>query len=85
MTVAVDPARSFSRMQLGRLGLWTFQLDLQPMSRSREAVAELEELGFGCIWVPEAVGREPFANASLRFLTTPTRDSQTSVGVSTFE
>jgi probable F420-dependent oxidoreductase len=52
-------------MQLGRLGLWTFQLDLQPMARSREAVAELEELGFGCIWVPEAVGREPFANASL--------------------
>jgi len=52
-------------MQLGRLGLWTFQLDLQPMARSREAVAELEELGFGCIWVPEAVGREPFANAAL--------------------
>ena len=52
-------------MQLGRLGLWTFQLDLQPMARAREAVAELEELGYGCIWVPEAVGREPFANASL--------------------
>ena len=65
MTVAVDLPRSFPRMQLGRLGLWTFQLDLQPMARAREAVAELEELGFGCIWVPEAVGREPFANASL--------------------
>ena len=52
-------------MQLGRLGLWTFQLDLQPMARAREAVAELEDLGYGCIWVPEAVGREPFANASL--------------------
>ena len=52
-------------MQLGRLGLWTFQLDLQPMSRAREAVAELESLGYGAIWVPEAVGREPFANCSM--------------------
>ncbi len=47
------------------MGLWTFQLDLQPMSRSQEAVAELEELGFGAVWIPEAVGREPFANAAL--------------------
>ncbi|MDP2292349.1 MAG: LLM class F420-dependent oxidoreductase [Actinomycetota bacterium] len=52
-------------MQLGRLGLWTFQLDLAPMARAQEAVAELESLGFGAIWVPEAVGREPFANAAL--------------------
>jgi probable F420-dependent oxidoreductase len=52
-------------MDLGKLGLWTFQLDLQPMARAREAVAELEALGFGAIWVPEAVGREPFANCSL--------------------
>ena len=35
------------------------------MTRSQEAVAELEELGFRAVWVPEAVGREPFANAAL--------------------
>lgn len=52
-------------MQLGRLGLWTFQLDVQPMSVAREAVGEIEALGFGAIWVPEAVGREPFANSAL--------------------
>ena len=50
---------------LGRVGLWTFQLDLQPMAKAQETVAELESLGFGAIWVPEAVGREPFANAAL--------------------
>jgi probable F420-dependent oxidoreductase len=50
---------------LGRVGLWTFQLDLQPMAAAQAAVAELESLGFGAIWVPEAVGREPFANAAL--------------------
>jgi probable F420-dependent oxidoreductase len=52
-------------MELGRLGLWTFQLDVQPMAVARAAVGELESLGFSAIWVPEAVGREPFANAAL--------------------
>jgi probable F420-dependent oxidoreductase len=52
-------------MVLGRVGLWTFQLDLQPMSAAKEAVAELEQLGFGALWVPEAVGREPMANCAL--------------------
>ena len=52
-------------MQLGRLGLWTFQLDMQPMARAQEALVELEELGYGAVWVPEAVGREPFANTAL--------------------
>ena len=52
-------------MQLGRVGLWTFQLDLQPASAAREAVAELEELGYPAIWLPEAVGREPFVNSAL--------------------
>lgn len=50
---------------LGPVGLWTFQLDLQPMSAAQAAVAELESLRYGAIWVPEAVGREPFANAAM--------------------
>src|SRR5262245_48007441 len=52
-------------MDLGRLGLWTFQLDLQPMKAAQETMAELESLGYGAVWIPEAVGREPFASASL--------------------
>ncbi|MFM8416550.1 MAG: hypothetical protein ACKOAT_03555, partial [Actinomycetota bacterium] len=35
---------------LGRVGVWTFALDLQPMHKSQEAAQELEELGYGCIW-----------------------------------
>ncbi|MBC3193755.1 LLM class F420-dependent oxidoreductase [Pseudonocardia sp. C8] len=54
-----------SAPKLGPLGIWTFRLDLQPMARAREAAAELDELGFGALWVPEAVGREPFASAAL--------------------
>ena len=33
-------------MHLGRVGLWTFQLDLQPASAAKEAAIELEELGY---------------------------------------
>jgi probable F420-dependent oxidoreductase len=52
-------------MHLGRVGVWTFQLDLQPASAAREAAAELEELGYSTVWLPEAVGREPFVNSAL--------------------
>jgi probable F420-dependent oxidoreductase len=52
-------------MQLGRVGVWTFQLDLQPASAARDAAAELEDLGYSAIWLPEAVGREPFVNSAL--------------------
>ena len=34
---------------LGRIGVWTFALDVQPMSKAQEAARELEELGYGCI------------------------------------
>jgi probable F420-dependent oxidoreductase len=50
---------------LGRLGIWTGTLDAAPMAQAREAVVELEELGFAAVWIPEAVGREPFAHAAL--------------------
>ena len=53
------------QLPIGRVGIWTWTLDSQPMAVSQEAVAELESLGFGCVWIPEAVGREPFAAAAL--------------------
>ena len=52
-------------MDLGRVGIWTFVLDLQPIARAREVAAELEELGYGAIWVPDAVGRDPLVHAAL--------------------
>ncbi len=52
-------------MHLGRVGLWTFQLDLQPASVVREVAAELEGLGYPALWLPEAVGREAFVNSAL--------------------
>jgi probable F420-dependent oxidoreductase len=52
-------------MDLGRFGIWTFSFDQQPASRARELVAEIESLGYGTVWIPEAVGRDPLVSAAL--------------------
>jgi probable F420-dependent oxidoreductase len=52
-------------MQLGATGIWTHQLDNFPAAKAQEAVAELEELGFGALWFGEAMGREALTSAGL--------------------
>jgi probable F420-dependent oxidoreductase len=52
-------------IDIGRIGVWTFNLDLQPMGRAQEAVGELEAMGYGAVWIPEAAGREVMSNAAL--------------------
>jgi probable F420-dependent oxidoreductase len=44
---------------LGRLGVWG-HLDTLPVDGARDYARRVEELGFGTLWVPETVGREPF-------------------------
>ena len=56
---------TLTKNSLGKLGIWTFQLDMQPMKQAQKVAAQIEELGFGTVWVPEAVGREPFASCGL--------------------
>jgi probable F420-dependent oxidoreductase len=51
--------------QLGRVGLWTRQLDIQPADRLRATIADLEELGWGSLWSWEVFGREALTNAGL--------------------
>ena len=45
---------------LGRLGVWG-HLDSLPIEDARAYARRADELGFGTLWVPETVGREPFA------------------------
>ena len=52
-----------SSIQLGRIGIWTRQLEDQPAAKAQEAARELEELGYGALWFGEAIGREVLANA----------------------
>ena len=49
----------------GTTGLWTMTLDAQPVASLRAIVAELDELGFPALWLPESWGREALVNASL--------------------
>jgi len=49
-------------MDIGKLGLWFF-LDTLPSVDAAAFVQRLEALGYPALWIPEAVGREPFAHA----------------------
>ena len=50
---------------LGRVGIWTRQLDAQPITRAQECAAELEALGYRTLWIPEAFEREVLSHATL--------------------
>lgn len=45
---------------LGRVGIWS-ALDGLAAEKAVEFAVRVEELGYGALWVPEAVGRDPFA------------------------
>ena len=47
------------REALGAIGVWG-HLDSLPVTGLRNYVRHVAELGYGCLWVPETVGREPF-------------------------
>lgn len=47
-------------MRLGPVGAWG-HLDTLPSTELRGYVRRVAELGYGCLWVAETVGREPFA------------------------
>jgi probable F420-dependent oxidoreductase len=49
----------------GPIGLWTGFLDRLPTAEMQERVAEIDERGWGALWLPEAVGREPFVSSAL--------------------
>jgi probable F420-dependent oxidoreductase len=52
-------------VDIGRVGIWTFAFELHPAAQAREAAAAIEDLGYGAIWIPEAMGREAFAHSAL--------------------
>ncbi len=52
-------------IDIGPIGLWHGGFDGAPASQVREAVAELDEMGWPCVWIPETVARDPFVAASV--------------------
>lgn len=54
------------RERIGRLGVWTFRLDLMTAAAAREFVVALEALGYRALWIPESVvSKEIFSHAAL--------------------
>ena len=45
---------------LGKLGVWSF-IDGYSAEESAEFAQKLEQWGYSALWLPEAVGRDPFA------------------------
>lgn len=50
-------------MDIGKIGVWFF-LDAMTAAESVEFTRSAEKLGYGALWIPEAVGREPFAHSA---------------------
>ncbi|MCC6643056.1 MAG: TIGR03620 family F420-dependent LLM class oxidoreductase [Deltaproteobacteria bacterium] len=49
--------------RIGRLGVWTW-LDTLSAAEAAVAARRIEDLGYSMLWIPEAVGRDPFALVS---------------------
>ena len=52
-------------MELGKVGIWTFAFDATPWPRAKDALAEVEELGYGAVWVPEVVAKDALVHSAL--------------------
>jgi probable F420-dependent oxidoreductase len=66
-------------MDIGRVGIWTFAFELHPAAQVREAAAVIEDLGYGAIWIPEALGREALAQSA--FLLAATKRIPVATGI----
>jgi probable F420-dependent oxidoreductase len=54
------------------VGIWTGALDNLPTAQAQELAAELEELGYGAVWLPEVAGRDVFVHLALLLSATRT-------------
>jgi probable F420-dependent oxidoreductase len=51
--------------RIGRVGIWSGQLDYTAADEVREAAREIQDLGYGALWTGEAIGREVLTAAQL--------------------
>jgi probable F420-dependent oxidoreductase len=50
-------------MDIGKLGVWYFT-DALPAADAATLARRIERWGYSALWIPEAVGRDPFAHAA---------------------
>ncbi len=56
---------AFPAVNIGRVGIWQGVFDAHPTPVAQAGARLIEELGFGAVWIPEAVGRDPFVSAAM--------------------
>lgn len=60
-----DRARGLAA-RLGKVGVWTFEVERMPAAAARDYVRAVEATGFRAIWIPESLGsKEIFAHAGI--------------------
>ncbi len=52
-------------VDIGRVGIWYGGIDALPTPEAQRAAQLIEELGYGALWVAEAVGRDPFVSCAV--------------------
>ncbi len=57
--------------KLGARGVWWFT-ETMAVDAAAEFAQTLEQMGYGCLWLPETMGRDPFAHAAMLFERTET-------------
>lgn len=57
-------ATGTARIDIGRVGLWTGLVDAHPTARVREVVAEIEDMGWPCLWRHETSGRDALVSCA---------------------
>jgi probable F420-dependent oxidoreductase len=59
-------------VDIGRVGIWYGGVDALPTPEAKRAAQVVEELGYGAMWIAEAVGRDPFVSAAVLLSATST-------------
>ena len=67
------------RVNIGPYGIWYGSIDALSTPAAKAAAQEVEALGFGALWVAEAVGRDPFVSASVLLSATHTLSIATGI------
>jgi probable F420-dependent oxidoreductase len=74
----LDPRRRL-RTRLGRIGIWSMELRFGDRGQAADAAAELDELGFGALWIPGGVGGDVFGDVGR--LLSATRNTVIATGI----
>jgi probable F420-dependent oxidoreductase len=69
-TETADPSTPIED-RIGQRGIW-WPTDAMPAEAAAEFAVWLESLGYGALWIPETLGRDPFAHAAFLLAETST-------------